>query len=446
MIPVEEHLARILEQIRPVETQSVPVPRAHGLVTTAEVRSRADLPRFDNSSMDGYAVRRQDLEGASAENPVLLPVSGDVAAGDQLPREHVPGQAWRIMTGAPIPVGADAVVRVEDTDGHVREAQFRVQPEEGSNIRRAGEDVRSGEVVLPAGTPIGAPQLAALVSAGVEQVEVVGPVRVVVLSTGDELVPVGDAVGPGQIVDSNGPMLEALVREAGFFPVHVGHLPDDESATKKEIKHHLDHADAIITTGGVSKGAYDIVKKVLSGEGTTEFVEVAMQPGKPQGFGVLGRRKVPVFMLPGNPVSALVSFEVFVRPALERRAGRRVSDSSTTGLVTTGWSTAKERTTYTRVRLTRDVTGEYAVEPVGGSGSHLVAGLAMADALAVGGADEEEVAVGSQVELLLLRPRRDIDGRLSAQEDDGSDRDGDGPTDPDGPQDGDGRTDDKDGA
>ncbi|HSP60880.1 MAG TPA: gephyrin-like molybdotransferase Glp [Ornithinimicrobium sp.] len=421
MITVEEHLERILEQIRPVETQTVPVPRAHGLVTTAQVRSRADLPRFDNSSMDGYAVRREDLEGASPEHPVLLTVAGDVPAGDPLPRRHVPGQAWRIMTGAPIPEGADAVVRVEDTDGHVREAQFRVQPEEGANIRRAGEDVREGDVVLPAGTPIGAPQLAALVSAGVEQVEVVGPVRVVVLSTGDELVAVGEPVGPGQIVDSNGPMLEALVREAGFFPVHVGHLPDDEAATKKEIRHHLDHADAIITTGGVSKGAYDIVKKVLSGEGSTEFVEVAMQPGKPQGFGVLGRRKVPVFMLPGNPVSALVSFAVFVRPALERRAGRRVTDGGTTGLVTTGWRSASERTTYTRVRLTRDVTGEYAVEPVGGPGSHLVAGLAMADALAVSGTDEEEVSVGSTVELLLLRPRREIDGRLSApgQEDDG---------------------------
>ena len=428
MISVEEHLENILEQVHPVQTRTVPVPRAHGLVTTADARSQVVLPRFDNSSMDGYAVRRDDLAGASSENPVLLPVSGDVAAGDALPREHVPGQAWRIMTGAPIPVGADAVVRVEDTDGHVREAQFRVQPEEGANIRRAGEDVQAGDVVLPAGTRIGAPQLAALVSAGVEQVEVVGPVRVVVLSTGDELVPVGEPVGPGQIVDSNGPMLEALVREAGFFPVHVGSLPDDESATKQEIKHHLDHADAIITTGGVSKGAYDIVKKVLTGQGTMEFVEVAMQPGKPQGFGLLGSRQVPVFTLPGNPVSVLVSFEVFVRPALERRAGRRVTDSTTTGLATTGWRSASDRTTYTRVRISRDVTGEYAVEPVGGAGSHLVAGLAMADALAVSGADEEEVTAGAQVELILLRPRREIDGRLSAQEAD-ADADADAGTD-----------------
>ena len=420
MITVEEHLQGILRQIEPVDRVVLPVPRAHGLVTTAEARSRADLPRFDNSSMDGYAVRREDLAGASAENPVLLPVVGDVAAGDPLPREHVPGKAWRIMTGAPVPVGADAVVRLEDTDGHVREAKFRVHPAEGANIRRAGEDVRTGDVVVPAGTRVGAAQLAALVSAGVEEVEVVGPVRVVVLSTGDELVPFGERVGPGQIVDSNGPMLEALVREAGFFVVHVGHLPDDEGTTRKEIHHHLDHADAIITTGGVSKGAYDVVKAVLAGEGSTEFVEVAMQPGKPQGFGILGRRKVPVFMLPGNPVSALVSFEVFVRPALERRAGHRTTEHRETGYAVASWRTAADRETYTRVRVERDPTGAYAVEPVGGSGSHLVAGLARADALAVSPADRTEVEVGSEVDLLLLRPRREIDARLAADEAAGS--------------------------
>ena len=415
MISVEEHLEAVMRQIRPVDAERLPVTRAHGLVTVHDVHSRADLPRFDNSSMDGYAVRREDLVGASPETPVLLPVSGDVAAGDPLPREHVPGQAWRIMTGAPVPVGADAVVRVEDTDGNVREAQFRVHPEEGANIRRAGEDVRTGDLVVPAGTRIAAPQVAALVSAGVEEVDVVGPVRVVVLSTGDELVPPGEPVGPGQIVDSNGPMLEALVREAGFYPVHVGSLRDDEGATRKELRHHLGHADAIITTGGVSKGAYDIVKKVLTGEGSTEFVEVAMQPGKPQGFGVLGRRKVPVFMLPGNPVSALVSFEVFVRPALERRAGRRVSDRSTSGYALTSWRSASDRRTYTRVRVTLDATGEYAVEPVGGPGSHLVAGLAQADALAVSAEDATEVEAGSRVDLLLLRPRREIDGRLAQE-------------------------------
>ena len=417
MISVEEHLESILRQVGRVGTVRLPVPRAHGLVTAADVVSRADLPRFDNSSMDGYAVRRADLAGVTSEAVRLLPVAGDIAAGEGEPRTLEPGTVWRIMTGAPLPSGADAVVRVEDTDGHPREAQFRVEPKDGANIRRAGEDLRVGDVVVPAGTRLGAAQIAAAISAGVDEVEVVGPVRVVILSTGDELVPFGGGeVGPGQIIDSNGPMLEALVREAGCYPVHVGHLPDDEALTRKEVRRHLEHADAIITTGGVSKGAYDIVKKVLTGEGSMEFTEVAMQPGKPQGFGVLGRRKVPVFTLPGNPVSSLVSFEVFVRPALEERAGRRAGGATATGLATVGWRTATGRRTFTRVRLERDPAGGYAVSPAGGAGSHLLGGLAMADALAVSPEDSEDVLPGAEVQLLLLRPQREIDARLAAAE------------------------------
>lgn len=415
MITVEEHLDAVLQQIEQVGAVTVPVRRALGLVTTAPVHSRADLPRFDNSSMDGYAVRRADLDGASAQSPVVLPVAGDIAAGDGTPHRLEPGQVWRIMTGAPVPQGADAVIRVEDTDGHPREPQLRVQPEEGANIRRAGEDVRTGDLVLPAGRRVAAGEIAALISAGIEEVEVTGPVRVAILSTGDELVRAGEPVGPGQIVDSNGPMLEALVRDAGAFVIHLGHLPDDESATRKEIHRHLDHADLIITTGGVSKGAFDIVKKVLTGQGSMEFTEVAMQPGKPQGFGVLGRRKVPVFTLPGNPVSTLVSFEVFVRPALQRRAGRREGSRQATGFATRSWPSAKDRQAYTRVTVDRDSTGGYAVTPVGGPGSHLVGALALADALAVSPADLTQVPAGTEVELLLLRPRAELDARLAAQ-------------------------------
>ncbi|QFG67707.1 gephyrin-like molybdotransferase Glp [Ornithinimicrobium pratense] len=412
MITVEEHLERILAQIEPVDAVTLPVPRTLGMVTTADVLSQAELPRFDNSSMDGYAVRRADLEGASAEHPVMLPVVADIAAGDPASQPLAPGQVMRIMTGAPVPPGADTVVRLEDTDGHEREPQFRTQPEEGANIRRAGEDVRPGDLLVPRRTRIGPAQIAVLVSAGVHEVEVVGPVRVAVLSTGDELVPVGEPVGPGQIVDSNGPMLEALVREAGAEVVHVGRLGDVEGQTTRQINARLEDADLIITTGGVSKGAFDIVKKVLTGQGSMEFVEVAMQPGKPQGFGVLGRRHVPVFTLPGNPVSALVSFEVFVRPALESRGGRRVSQHTATGLATESWSSASDRRTYTRVRVSRDSGGAYAVTPAGGPGSHLLGGLAQADALAVSDPETVEVSAGSEVDLILLRPRREIEGRL----------------------------------
>ncbi|MFK5581990.1 molybdopterin molybdotransferase MoeA [Serinicoccus sp. LYQ131] len=418
MITVEEHRDAVLGQISPVAAVTLPVGRAVGLVTTTDVLSRADLPRFDNSSMDGYAVRRADLEGATAETPVLLPVTGDIAAGDQQAHELVEGQAWRIMTGAPVPAGADAVVRLEDTDSHPHEPQFRVHPTPGQHIRRAGEDMHEGDLVVPAGSRVGAGQVAALISAGVAEIEVVGPVRVVVLSTGDELVPAGSPVGPGQIIDSNGPMLAALVQDAGGYVVHVGHLPDDEGATKKEIHRQLAHADLVITTGGVSKGAFDIVKKVLTGAGSMTFEEVAMQPGKPQGFGVLGHRRVPVFTLPGNPVSTLVSFEVFVRPALQRLAGRAEGARGARGLVREGWSSSKGRQTYTRVHLHRDPTGAYAVTPAGGPGSHLVHPLATADALAVSAAETSEVEAGAEVELLLLRPRSEIDARLDSEDED----------------------------
>ncbi|WP_131103587.1 molybdopterin molybdotransferase MoeA [Ornithinimicrobium sufpigmenti] len=412
MITVEEHLERILDQIEPVDAVTLPVPRTLGMVTTTDVHSRAELPRFDNSSMDGYAVRHADLDGASAEHPVMLPVVADIAAGDPASQRLGPGQAMRIMTGAPVPPGADTVVRLEDTDGHEREPQFRAQPPEGANIRRAGEDVRPGDLLVPRRTRIGPAQIAVLVSAGVHEIEVVRQVRVAVFSTGDELVPPGEPVGPGQIVDSNGPMLEALVREAGAEVVHVGRLADVEGQTTRQIEARLEDADLIVTTGGVSKGAFDIVKKVLTGQGSMKFVEVAMQPGKPQGFGLLGSRRVPVFTLPGNPVSALVSFEVFVRPALESRGGRRVSRQTATGLATEPWASASNRQTYTRVRVSRDSTGAYAVTPVGGPGSHLLGGLAQADALAVSDAETDQVSAGAEVDLILLRPRREIEGRL----------------------------------
>ncbi len=415
MITVEEHLASILRKVRPNRQVDLPLERAHGLVTTQDVHSPVDLPRFDNSAMDGYALRAEDVAGADTTHPVLIKVQGDIPAGDTSPRAHVPGTAWRIMTGAPMPEGADAVVPVEDTDDRARETQVRREPEVGAHIRHAGEDLRVGDVIVPAGTTVGPAQIAVLASAGVTRVRVNGPVRVVVLSTGDELVPLGGDLEPGQIIDSNGPMLAAAVRGAGYYAVHVGHLPDDEKVIKKELDHHLSHADVIITSGGVSKGAYDAVKAVLSKQGAMTFTEVAMQPGKPQGFGVLGRRKVPVFTLPGNPVSALVSFEVFVRPALARRAGRRYQLSTMTAIVSQGWRSPQGKAQYARVQLEQDVTGAYAVRLAGGPGSHLVGGLASAEALAVVPADVTDVAAGSELEVVPLRPWGEIEARLAAE-------------------------------
>jgi len=416
MITVEEHLEHILGKIRPVREIALPLGRAHGLVLTEDVTSPVDLPRFDNSAMDGYAVRAAEVAGADPEHPLLVPVNGDIAAGASERHTHVDGAAWRIMTGAPMPEGADAVVPLEDTDERPREVQVRRAVEVGAHLRRAGEDLRAGAVVVTRGTRLGPAQIGALASAGVRHVRVTGPVRVVVLSTGDELVPAGERVGPGQIPDSNGPMLVSAVRAAGHYAVHAGCLPDDEKQIKSAVKHHLTHADAIITTGGVSKGAYDAVKAVLSGEGAMTFTEVAMQPGKPQGFGVLGRRRIPVFTLPGNPVSALVSFEVFVRPALARRAGGRPHPVTTRALTARGWSSAQGKVQYARVRLDRDPGGGYSCEPSGGVGSHLVGGLAGADGLAVVDAEVTEVEAGAELEVLALRPLAEVDARLAAEE------------------------------
>lgn len=425
MTTVAEHLESILEALEPVGEVTVPLAEAHGLVLTRDVTSEVDLPRFASSAMDGYAVRAADLEGTDAEHPRSVPVLGDIAAGDGARHTLREGVVWRILTGAPVPEGADAVVRVEDTDGRPREVLISVAPEVGANIRPAGEDVRAGDVIVHRGTRIGPAQLAVLASAGVAEVAVTGPVRVVVLSTGDELVPLGEPVGPGQIHDSNGPMLVALVRSAGCYAVHSGHLPDDEKVIKKEIDHHLQHADVVITSGGVSKGgSYDAVKAVLTGAGSMEFTEVGMQPGKPQGFGLLGSRKVPVFTLPGNPVSVLVSFEVFVRPALARLGGSVHTPVTVPAVVLEGWTSPEGRQQYHRVRLSRDSSGAYAAEPVGGPGSHLVGGLAAADGLAVVPPEVTEVATGSEVPVLPLRPLEEIEAELTGDAAGSGDRSG----------------------
>lgn len=415
MISVEEHLESILRQVRPTPEVELPLVRGHRLVLTEDVVSQVDLPRFDNSAMDGYAVRAEEVAAAAAETPVVLPVAGDVPAGDTAHHVQAVGSVWRIMTGAPMPEGADAVVPVEDTDGHPREVQIRRAVEAGRHVRRVGGDLRVGDVIARAGTVVAAAQIAALASAGVTRVKVHAPVQVVVLSTGDELVPLGEEVGAGQIVDSNGPMLAAAVQEAGHPLVHLGHLPDDEQAIEEELEHHLGHAEAIITTGGVSMGAYDAVKAVLSKRGTMTFGQVAMQPGKPQGFGLLGRRRVPVFTLPGNPVSALVSFEVFVRPALARRAARRYRPITVPALVSQGWTAPEGKAQYARVVVGLDTTGAYAVRPAGGAGSHLTGGLAEADALAVVPPDVTDVAAGSEVEVIALRPWAEIEAQLVAR-------------------------------
>lgn len=400
MIPVEQHLARILETVRPVQPFDLGLLDAQGCVLAADIRAQLQLPGFTNSAMDGYAVHAADVAGASEESPVVLPVVNDIAAGNTNALSLATGQTMRIMTGAPMPRGADAVVPVEQTDGGVVHVSVQAALEPGQHVRAAGEDVLEGQTILRSGTLLGPGQIALLAAAGLARVRVVPRPRVVVLSTGDELVEPGRAPGFGQIVDSNSVMLTAAVRAVGATPYRVGGVPDDARQLMETLEGQLVRADAIITTGGVSMGAFDTVKEVLSRVGTMQFDKVAMRPGMPQGFGVLGEERVPVFTLPGNPVSALVSFHVFVAPALRAMAGRP-EKAWPPGYVPAeaaeSWQSVPGKMEFTRVVFDGD-----RVRLAGGQGSHMLGALAAADALAVIPPEVTDVAEGDQLDCLPL--------------------------------------------
>src|SRR6195952_1029096 len=324
MKSVDTHLAEVLRAVAPLPPLPLPLADAHGCVLAEDVTAAAPLPGFANAGRAGYAVRLADVAAATDAAPVNLPVIGDIAAGDRGGMSIRPGFCARIMTGAPLPPGADAVVPVEWTDGGVSAVSIRQAPALGQHIRRAGEEAPVGATLLQAGTFLGAAQIALIAATNRSAVMCRPRPRVVVVSTGSELVETGEALGYGQIPDSNSHMLLAACREAGAQAYRVGVVPDDPAALLETLEDHLIRADLLLTTGGVSVGAYDVVKEVLGRLGTVTFDKVAMQPGMPQGFGTLGAEKVPIFTLPGNPVSAMVSFEVFIRPALRRMLGADV--------------------------------------------------------------------------------------------------------------------------
>ncbi len=399
---VAEHRSRLLALAEPVAGEEVGTGALHalGLVLAEDVVARTDLPGFDNSAMDGYAVRAADLAGASSSAPVSLPVDGDIAAGDT--RRHVlaPGHAMRIMTGAPMPEGADAVVPVEESDGGTEVVALALEPEVRRHLRARGEDVATGDVVLTAGTLVGPGHLALAAAANVDRLVVRRRPRVAVLSTGDELVTVGSELGFGRIVDSNGPMLAALVRAAGADPVDVRHVPDDADAISAALDHAAGAADLVLTTGGVSMGAYDTVKELLTGSGV-EFTKVAMRPGMPQGAGRLGPRGTPIITLPGNPVSSLVSFHVFVLPVLRRLAGLPVDADPTWGTheatALEDWPSIEGRAEWTRVVESAD-----GIRRSGGQGSHMLGALASGTGLALVPAEADSVRAGDVLRVLPL--------------------------------------------
>jgi molybdopterin molybdotransferase len=404
-VRVEDHLHRVLADIEPLAPLSLLLTEAHGCMLAEDVVAGTDLPAFDNSAMDGYAVRLSDVASARNGAPVTLPVVGDIPAGSASPYRIEPGFTARIMTGAPMPGGAEAIVPVEWTDGGVATVTIRRSPAPGQFLRRVGEDVRAGDVVLRAGTRLGPTQIGLLAAVGRPRVAVRPRPRVVVLSTGSELVEPGAARGPGHISDSNSYMLTAAVKEAGGIGYNVGIVPDEPRTLLAAIEDQLIRADVIVTSGGVSAGAYDVVKDVLSRIGTVAFGRVAMQPGMPQGFGVIGPDATPIFTLPGNPVSAYVSFEVFVRPVLRRMLGvEPIHRPTLRALCQESFSSPAGKRQYARAHLGVE-QGRYVVRPVGGAGSHLVGELAHANALIVVPEEVTDVPKGGTVTVMVLERR-----------------------------------------
>lgn len=397
---VMEHREAVLGQITPTPAVSFALEDAAGLVLASDVTAHEALPRFDSSAMDGYAVRSTDVAGASGDAPVRLRVVADLAAGTAAAPVIGAGTAARIMTGAPVPPGADAVVPIEDTDCGIDEVEVRAPASTGRHVRRVAEDVAAGAVVLRAGQELTPYRFAAVAAAGRAEVLVHRRPVVVVISTGSELVTPGVATRRGQIPDSNSYLLAAAARAAGAQVHRLGAVRDDALALADAME-SAGSADLIVTSGGVSVGAYDVVKELLAPMDGMFFVSVAMQPGKPQGYGRLADG-TPVIALPGNPVSAFVSFEAFVRPAILALRGLTGPDLLRPTLlarVEAGWSSPAGREQHMPVTLVAGPDGSVVARPAAarGSGSHLVASLAAADGVAVVPADVTEVRPGEIV-------------------------------------------------
>ncbi|OQO92744.1 molybdopterin molybdenumtransferase [Saccharomonospora piscinae] len=401
MISVEEHSARVREVVGDRPVVRLPLRDCAGLVLAEDVGAGVSLPPFDNSAMDGYAVRAVDVAGASGGTPVSLPVAADIPAGrtDVPPLES--GTAHRIMTGAPMPPGADSVVMVEHTDAGTERVLISSPVAAGTHVRRTGEDVTAGATALRAATVLSPAHLGLASAVGLDRLPVFAPPTVLVVSTGTELVLPPEPLRHGQIYESNSVMLVAELAALGCRVETVRSVADDVAAFRAALEPKLPGVDLVLTSGGVSAGAYEVVKDALAGAGV-EFGKVAMQPGGPQGCGRWNG--VPVVTLPGNPVSVLVSFEVFVRPALLAALGHtRVQRPHVRARLTETLTSPRGKRQFRRGLHTArhgEVTG--VVGPQGGPGSHLLASFAQANCLIVLEEDVTEVPEGGMVDVLLL--------------------------------------------
>jgi molybdopterin molybdotransferase len=396
-----EFLLGLVNELPPFRQQLLDVL---DLSICEDVVAGISLPGFDNSSMDGYAVHARDVATAGAQAPVRLPVVGEVAAGQSATHPMAPGTAMKIMTGAPIPEGADAIVPYESTDRGSEDVAVFAPSARGQHVRRRGEDVEAGTQLYRTGTQLGPRDIGLLAGIGIDSVLVRPRPRVVVVSTGAELVPPGYPLdGAHQIYDSNSYLLAAAARAAGAQVFRVGRVTDDPDDIAQVISDQLIRADLILTSGGVSQGDYDLVKQVMPRLGRTDFTAVAMQPGKPQGFGLIGDDAVPMIMVPGNPVSAFVSFEAFVRPVIRKLMGTTpYVRSEVPCRAGSDLTSLPGRRQFARGLVTVGEDGQRQVELVGGHASHLLADLARANALVIMPEDVELVRAGDTVGVWLL--------------------------------------------
>ena len=426
MISVEEARARILEHFAALDVVETPLLEAAGQVLAADVRGGFDIPPLPNTSMDGYAVRAADTAGATPASPLRLRVTGYLPAGSVYDGSVGRGEAVRIMTGAPIPDGADAIVPFEETDEEEQTARWEdgprpdvridVEAKHGANVRPAGEDVRAGELVLPAGTILGPAQIGVLASLGLGSVRAIRRPRVAILSTGDELLRPGEPLRPGAIYDSNGFSLASMAREMGAEPRVLDIAGDTVEALTARVHEGLADADLLVTSAGVSRGDFDVVKEVLAREGSVGFWTVRMRPGKPLAFGTFeasdgeARRVVPHLGLPGNPVSAMMTFELFGRPAVftmlgkpqawERERVRAVSEERI--------ARPDDRRFYARAIVERR-GGRYHARLTGPQGSGVLTSMALANGIVVVPEDGGPIEPGDECDVMLIGRVPDVE-------------------------------------
>lgn len=399
-----DHRDYLLSQVEELPPFGQQLLDAVGLSLCEDIVTTISLPGFDNSAMDGYAVMAEDVAAATEERPVTLPVVGEVAAGEAARHPLSPGTAMKIMTGAPLPEQADAVVPYESTDRGADDVRVYEPTARGRHIRRTGEDVAAGELVLGVGDRLDARRIGLLAAIGKDKVLVRPRPRVVVLATGSELVDPGlDLPSEQHIYDSNSFLLAAAAKSAGAQVFRVGLVGDDPAQVRQVISDQLIRADLLLTSGGVSQGDHDVIKQVMPELGSCDFAAVAMQPGKPQGFGLIGDDRTPMIMVPGNPVSAFVSFETFVRPVIRKLMGvtpytRPVLRCRAAKPIHASFG----RMNFARGVVSVDVDGGYQVELAGGHGSHLIGDLSRANALVIIPREVEEIPAGHEVDVWLL--------------------------------------------